>query len=504
MRDINPIPSGPYVQEERDDHRPDSVPDLPETWTASVLLSPFGDANSSLSNYSQLVVGSIEYCWAPTKHWIRTRLYLTQDLTYFDFVFISQFHRAETCEWYWIDSTPTGDVDNIYGPLPTGLQIPSPAFFSDMTQAGNADALRWGNRYPLMCTDTNPEGIDCDHWIGGRSWYSFRRDTGKLFRILTMDSSNPQAVPILGAYYLANIPTFRPGVLSRSSHELIERIRKGDVQGMAGGVNPDPNPMVTQQDLHRAMASPLASKSCTVEDIQKVLPGFAPMPAEVPLPVWTDRVYIEGWTLWNDAVPYRTRVCYLWTGDTDSKHQTVFIGQAIDVAADPARPSWNAYLGRADACLSTSGTGIATYKWTCEQWTWSSNIPGPNVGLPHPDWLSLNKAVVMGKIVGNSAFGLADDETLYLIAATADKGNGVLAIFWVWFLENGVGMMFSEATFLDSSGHLEVIDYNRFERDAAVTQADFSGPFPVAAAADRTRVQPVVGHPMSLLPKKTE
>jgi hypothetical protein len=465
-----------------------------------VLLSPFGDAKPALSNYSQLVVARIEYCWAPNEHWMRTRLYLTQDQTYFDFVFISQYHKDETCEWYWIDSTPAGVVNNIYGPLPTKkLQIPSPTFFLDMTRAGSEDALRWGNRYPLMCTDTNPEGIDCDHWIGGRRWYSFRRDTGKLFRILTMDSGNPQALPILGSYYLANIPTFRRGAASNGSRELLERIRKGAVRPVAGFPN---NDMLTQEDIQRAMKDPLASASCTLQDIQTVLPGFIPKPAGVPLPSWTDRLYIEGWTLFKDAVPYRTRVCYLWTGDTNSKQQTVLIGEPIDGGPNPARPSCNAYLARADACLSARGTGLAIYQWTCERWEWNSNEQGPSLGLPYPNWLARDNAVVMGQIVGNSDFGLAPCEPLNLIAANADKGDGELAVFWVWFLGNGVGMMFSEATFKNSDRHLEVIDYGLFVRDAPVTQDDFSGPFPAAEVAARVRVDAVRGHPTSPPRKK--
>jgi hypothetical protein len=463
-----------------------------------VLLSPFGDANSSLPNYSQLVVGSIEYSWAPTEHSMRTRLYLTQDQTYFDFVFISQFDKAETCEWYWIDSTPKGVVNNIYGPLPTGLRIPSPTFFSDMTEAGNADALRWGNRYSLMCTDTNPEGIDCDHWIGGRTWFAFRRDTGKLFRILTMDSSNPLALPILGSYYLANIPTLSPGDLSHSSYALIERIRKGDVQGVRGYLTPASNPMITQEDIHQAMAYPLASASCTLKDIQAVMPGFIPKPDGVPLPRWTKRLYLEGWTLYNDAVPYRTRVCYLWTGDADSKQQTVLIGQPIDGPPNPARPSCDAYLGRCDACLGAKAGGLAEYEWTGEKWEWKSNSPGPGVGLPYPDWLTRDNGEVMGQIAGNANFGLDSCETLNLFAANADKGNGEFAIFWVWFLENGVGMMFSEATFNNPLGHLELIDYDLFIRNASVTQADFSGPFPAAIAAAKLRLDSAHGHVMSL------
>ena len=127
---------------------------------------------------------------------MRVRLYLTQNQTFFDFAFISQDERGGSCQWYWIDSTPQGRVNNIYGPLTTSLRIPSPTFFSDM-QLRNDQPLMWGNKYPLMCTDTKPKGIDCDHWGDGRIWYAFRRDTGNLFRILTMDSSNPERLPIL-------------------------------------------------------------------------------------------------------------------------------------------------------------------------------------------------------------------------------------------------------------------------------------------------------------------
>jgi hypothetical protein len=254
--------------------------------------------------------------------------------------------------------------------------------------------------------------------------------------------------------------------------------------------------MITQQDIHQAMAYPLTSERCTLPDIQEVLPGlFVPEPAEVQRPNWTERLYIEGWTLYNDAVPYRTRVCYLWTGHDDSKQQTVLIGQPTDGPPDPARPSNNAYLGRSDACLSATGTGLANYEWTCEEWEWNSNQSGPVIGLPYPDWAARDNGRVMGQIVGNPDFGLASGETLNLIAVNAGPGD----IFWVWFLENGVGMMFSEATFNNSLGHLEVIDYDLFVRDADVKQENFSGPFPVAEAATKlVGVHPALGHPTSL------
>src|SRR5262249_30655319 len=154
----------------------------------------------------------------------------------------------------------------------------------------------------------------------GQSWYAFR--WGCLFRILTMYPTNPQQFPILGSYYIANIPTFTQNAVSDSSMQLIQRIKEGPVRAMPSYWNP----MVTQQDIHRALAYPLASAPCTSSDIQALLPGFIPMPAGVALPSWTDQVYIEGWTLYIEVVPYRTRVCYLWTGDDNSKQQSIFIG----------------------------------------------------------------------------------------------------------------------------------------------------------------------------------
>jgi hypothetical protein len=100
----------------------------------------------------------------------------------------------------------------------------------------------------------------------------------------------------------------------------------------------------------------------------------------------------------------------------------------------------------------------------------------------------------MGQIVGNADFGLEPDETLNLIAASAEKGDGVLAIFWLWFLENGVGTLFSEGTFKDSSKHLQVIDYDLFLRNAPVTESDFSGPFLVEERAAKLRADAAHGH----------
>ncbi|HWY89020.1 MAG TPA: hypothetical protein VNX28_20060, partial [Gemmataceae bacterium] len=87
---IHPIPSGDYLQAQWKANKQTTAPVLPASWTATVLLSPFGDSKSPLKNYSQLVVGHIESSWSPSESWLRARLYLTQDQTYVDFVFINQ------------------------------------------------------------------------------------------------------------------------------------------------------------------------------------------------------------------------------------------------------------------------------------------------------------------------------------------------------------------------------------------------------------------------------
>ena len=83
----------------------------------------------------------------------------------------------------------------------------------------------------------------------------------------------------------------------------------------------------------------------------------------------------------------------------------------------------------------------------------------------------------MGQIRGNPNFGLATNQTINLIAAELPRGGGELAIFWLWFLENGTGMLFTEGNYMNPLSHnLQLIDYNVFIQNARITQEDFSNP----------------------------
>ena len=469
MTTPNPIPAGSKIDADRKAKMPGSVPELPASWAATVLLSPFGDSISPLSNPSQLLVGTIETSFTSSDSWMHVALYATQNRRYYEFVFMtggSNQHRQNT--WYWIDSDPNGRLKNVYGPFRTTLQVPGPTFLE------TADA-QWGNAYPLMCTDKNPKGIDCDHWVlpspgstNHGTWYTFRKDSGSLFRIFMMDATNPLMVPILGSFYIANVPSFSAKVSERT-RSLIEKI-KSEAARPRGDYW---NPMVTQEDIHRALAFPLADAPCTPRDIEVVIPGFTAMQSGTGLPHWNDRTYIEGWTLGADFIPYFTRVCYLWTGKMDSKQQTVFIGLGT-------LPGQSTYLQRTDTCLNMTGTVQPYYEWQTQTNSWTLNRclePNPPVGLPHPDWVVRDKGMIMGQIRGNPNFGLAPNQTINLIAAELPRGGGELAIFWLWFLENGTGMLFTEGNYMNPLSHnLQLIDYNVFIQNARITQEDFSNP----------------------------
>jgi hypothetical protein len=468
MSEPEPIRSGLDLESERQSNRPG--PKLPEKWTATSLLSPFGDSISPLKHCSQLVVGAIECCWGRTESWMRANLYLTQDETYFDFVFLNirdKNGQLTRQRWYWIDSDPKGEVKTIYGPFETTLQIPGPE---------SLDKAQWGNAYPLMCTDTRPDGIDCYHWVvpspgstDHGSWCTFRKDTGNLFRIFMMDSTNPLSVPILGSFFITNLPTFTANEISEATTLLITSIREGATTER----NDYWNPMVTQEDIHRAMAFPIVSRTCTTHDIQAVIPGFRALPSGVKLPCWSNKTYIEGWTLGTDFIPYYTQVRYLWTNDANSKQQTVFVGLGTV-------PGKGVYTVRTDTCLDATGAAQPYYEWQVSTNSWKfykclDSLPG--VGPPQPDWVERDNGVVMGQILGNQNFGLGPNQTLNLIAAQLPRGRGEMAIFWLWFLENGSGMLFSEGNYMNSLSHnLQIIDYRKFIQNAALTELDFDNP----------------------------
>ncbi len=300
-----------------------------------------------------------------------------------------------------------------------------------------------------------------------------------------MDANNPLMIPVIGSFYITNLPMFEPSKISESTELVLTRIKSGKVMEKINYWNP----LVTQEDIHRAMAYPLASAGCALSDIQSVIPGLTVING-TNVPRWSTKTYIEGWTLGTDLLPYFTRVCYLWTGDHESKQQTIFIGLGTN--------GKNTYMQRTDTCLNMIGTVQPYYEWQVHTNVWCPTKcleDNPPVGLPKPDWLEQDRGMIIVQIRGNPNFGLATNEAINIIAAQLPRGRGELAIFWLWFLEDGRGMLFSEGNYMNPLSHnLQLIDYTMFVQDADITQSDFYNPCSVLGATEESKLTFVHGH----------
>ena len=449
------VPSADELNAQRQAATPPTTPTLPAQWTAQVLLTPFGDATPAMPTYSQLVVANVQ-C-DTTSGAMLVDLYLTNDLTYYSFFFVQN-------AWFWLERTPGGPVTASFGPFYTSLAMPQTTFFSDFS-------AQFGNTYPI-------NGMTADHWVVPTdpthgSWYAINEASGYPCRIFTFDSDNPCRIPILGSYYIANIPTMTPSVDSPSFAAAMAA-----TTGAKAENDPVPgysNPLVTQEDIQAALASPLTSAPCTLAQIQALIPGFTPNPSGVTIPVWTNQTYITGMTIGTDFIPYATFVYY----DYDIKlQQSIFIGLGTSVGM-------GSYDQRQDCCLSATQTDIPQYY--SQNGAWVANCCDgtiPNVGIPRPDWLSADGGVVVAQIAGNADFGLQPNEVLNIFNCPLDRGPGELALFWVWFKGDGTGVLFTEGNYMKPTDHsLQLIDYTTFQQNATwIDSSNFSDPCPSLSA----------------------
>lgn len=455
------IPSPDQLVDRKVPETPGPAPSLPQSWQARVLLTPYGDANSALDNYRQLVIAEIE---CDVRYPAMTvDLYLTQDLKVYRLLFLGD--GSGRTVWYWIEGQPGGSITNILGPFATSLQIPSADFLAEAQYGGN-----WAIT-----------GTSCDHWVlpappDGQipphgSWYSFRED-GRLFRIFTFDSKNTVKLPILGSYYFAHIPTFAsldgpPDHLAAT----VEAVRRATPESAAPGFA---NDLLTQNQIQSLMANPLSPPAtCTPADLQALIPGFVAAPSGVTLPVWADQTAIFGMTIGTDFIPYFTLVFY-W--HSYGEQQSIFIGLGPEAGK-------GTYRDRQDCVLNRSYTDVPQYYLENGAWVPSCCTKIPGIALPRPDWVEAAMQAygggVAGQITGNADFGLQPGEVLNLIDCELPRGENVTSLFWVWFTAEQVGVLFSESNFAESvtAHNLQLIDYVTFERNATWINAQtFSDP----------------------------
>jgi hypothetical protein len=420
-------------------------PTLPPVWTSSLLLHAFGDADPTMSDYDQVIVGTVQYDETGAEPAMRVSLYLLEAMLYFDFLFTSG-------QWYWLVSTPGAAPTAYFGPFATSLQV------RNVLAQGATYANSW-----------NIAGTPTDGWVipttlppnsqvpPHGTWYSVRSDTGGLWRVLNLDNDNPVQVPVLGSYYLAYLPGF-------TATEPLNLL--GLIAGIPQNAGNPPSPMVSQRDIQQALANPLAWAQCTLEQIQAVLPGISFPSTQPPLPAWTDQTFIQGWTIGCDPIPYWTQVWYWWSNKTQ---RSSFVGYGFEAGTGN-------YRQRQDNVLYADYfTNPQYYAVDEHQWLLAQCAPGlQGVGLPRPDFVAADGGVVKATIVGNASFGLGPNDELQLIRVSMPRGpngNGVdvTSVFWFWFTADQKGVLFSEGNFIDTvTAHdLQVIDYDYFEQNAS-------------------------------------
>jgi hypothetical protein len=444
--------------------RSGTPPLFPVNWQASFVLSPFGDAKppAGMKNYDQLVVANITCYDDPlVGSAMRVGLYLLEDLQYFDFVFI------DSGQWYWLNNAPGEEPTDYYGPFSTTLQAPTLGFLSQAVYGGQwplAGTLTDGWMVPTVDSTLPPHG----------NWISLRSEDQALWRVINLDSNNPMNLPILGSYFMANTSNYTtftppPGVLLPPTLQaLLKRPPKAQVSA--------PSSMVTQRDIQTAMANPLFSSPCTLEQIQALVPGIT-QPQNLPLPQWTNQVYINGWSLGYDAYPYPTHVWYDYNIPCQRSEFDGFGNGAGN----------NSPNVRQDTVLYASYFDNPIYQW--QSGAWQLNCCNPRadgIGVPRPDFLASSNGAIKATIVGNPSFGLSSGETLLITRATMlrdtdpdPKVAPILSVFWLWFMADWQGVFFSECNYVNSVTEHELftIDYGEFVQNAPIDpSSDFTDP----------------------------
>jgi hypothetical protein len=460
-------------------------PALPECWTATALLTPFGglSASAPLQSSDELVVARLYY---DASHgdvtFLRTRLYLLESGLFYDFGFVTS--STET-SWYWIISDPADPDPNpkpiqAYGPYLTSTRVPDAQFLATamFSYVGTWDVVN------QPCDGYSAP--DAHNIKGAATWFSFLSGTSTLSRVMNVDNTNDCMVPVLGAYYLANMTTFGPCAASPSIVAQLPHAK--------GAVTSGPSPMVTLADLQFAMANAPAGApavGCTPQDIAAVIPGISVPPSQPVPPAWSNQMQSACYMMGQDAYPYYCQVYYDYT--VNQSQTSVFVTTDPSVSSQP-------YNVRQDMVLpyGTRGPSI-NYQWDLEAGQWQPSCfttNGGDVPMPVPDFVAAGDGRCRAVIVNNPYFGAGDTISIWSVALAGQTG---WSDFWYWFNSADQGIVFS----LAPAASLTMIDYQTFIQNRPFPPGTFTEPVaglpqcPSAATARREKVKfiPKGGYP---------
>lgn len=417
---------------------------LGSAWTAQLLLTPFGGTKvSEISPNDQVVVGNLTYDASdPAELYMRFGLYLLEGLQYYDFLFRTS--HAGT-QWWCLTSDPS-DPNSLptasFGPFTAGSTVPPPDFLTinHFSHAGGWNVL-----------GKPREAFSGRKAAKSGTWYWFDRGSGNIARIMNVENSNDFKVPVLGAYYLVDVPTFSGRALSNLK-DVYEACRQAAKQVAT------PSPMLTLSDLLRAMAeTPVdAQIKCTLDHIQALLPGIVKPTEVVVPPSWTNKVTSECLMIGQDLFPYYCQVWYDWD-------------RGVQVTVFVQRNTSGEYSGRFDELLPKGVVGPAiAYSWSGSEWAATCCQAGASVvSMPVPDFVKAGGGKCRATILNNPYFG---NLTIWSVELGGRNNNS--SNFWYWFNDQQQGVIFS----LAPAGSLTIIDYQTFIQNKSMEDCIFENP----------------------------
>lgn len=400
-------------------------PMLPERWQSVALLTPFTD--------DQLIVASVSYDWAIQT--MRITCYGLEE-GFLDFLV--------TPTGLYVSLNPSPVTPQWHGPFETPWQVPSPDWLNNKgcQWKGNqtvlgTEAQWWVSLSP--CTNCYEDPTSPKVSVG--NWFWFRNDTQMLWRIMSINASNPYKLPVLGEFAMAHLPTFEPGadtalpelVLSLSTNlkpisDFPLSIAGSQIQGVS--------------DLLKASQSHLteADRAQVLATIQTLIPGLSYPPGDVVLPSWPLTLYMTAITIPTAGTdPLPTEIYYDW----NLKRQLTRLYQ-LDCSVE-------------DLILTDSETyGVDRYP----DGTHRCEPPSPP-GLPYPNWPTRDQGKCRGVIANNP--DLSPGKTTQLIVLPSNFNR----VFWIWYTTDNMAVMFMEVPQLCDVS-LVLIDYYDVQLNAPI------------------------------------
>lgn len=406
-------------------------PRLPRKWRAVALLTPYRD--------EEVFAAQVEYDWSQSAMMVtmwgldgsaRQRLFVDDE--------------------FFVLSPPGEKDSKTFGPLPSTTPVPAPDWLAPhgMTNVGAGVVM----------------GAECDWFVGYSpnvngyqnpppppdqvpmvcNWAWFHKKTGFPFRLFFTNADNPYLLPELGTFSMTIFTAFeaddaidlKPMVDSAHANAVQPEAKLGQAVSSAK------TPQDLQSAINQLLPGPFAVDPVVMAG--KLVKGLAPPPVNAPLPEWTDRLCITGYTYPTAQKPnvppvLPMRVFYDWPKGRMLTRCSLSVSGFEDVPVQ-------------DLILDTAITHIVIRNPN------GSHVCGPTVpvGLPRPHWAKEAGGKPKAVIRDNPVLG--PGETLHVSVIASNGGRW----FWVWYTPQNDGRLFMETPQFGDVG-LVLTDYTRFD-----------------------------------------